>query len=79
MSENTYNCLLEKTCCKTNGKKGILLYSPSILYILEKLFSLYYIKSPVPARKLIESKQLVPLIVDVLEETFSFHLFYWFK
>lgn len=42
-------------------------------------FSLYFIKSPVPARKLIEPKQLVTLIVDVLEETFSFHLFYWFK
>lgn len=51
---------------KTKGNKAVLLYSPGILFILEKVFTQYNItKSPVPASKLIKSRQLAVLIVDI--------------
>lgn len=51
---------------KTKGKKAVLLYSLGILFILEKVFTQYnIIKSPVPASKLIKSRQLAMLIVDI--------------
>lgn len=51
---------------KTKGKKAVLLYSLGILFIQEKVFTQYnIIKSPVPASKLIKSRQLAMLIVDI--------------